>query len=172
VGEDVFQAEAEILIDPRWEVSQEDLLRNYDVGNDIASLITKSQQQLLNLRKIEKQSKSLADRLQEEQKELSEAAKKIATESKKLQDLIYQDKIESSQDEINYPRKFTNHLIRLYRVVIGQNNRPSQGELERWQDLQVDYGSFNSEYDRFIREEVGSLLKQLKENDIPVISTK
>ena len=172
VGETVLKTEVEILKDPRWEVSQEDLINNYNLGNQIAALITKSQQQLSNLRKIEKQSKSLADRLEEEQKELSEAAKKIATESKKLQDLIYQDKIESSQDEINYPRKFTNHLIRLYRVVIGQNHRPSQGELERWEDLQMDYGSFDKEYDLFIREEVGSLLKQLKENDIPVISTK
>ena len=77
---------------------------------------------------------------------------KCKTCGKVLQDMIFQDKIKSSQDEINFERKFTNHLIRLYRVVLGQHGAPTKGELERWDDLQKAYLPFEEAYKQYVEK--------------------
>ena len=58
-----------------------------------------------------------------------------------LEDDLFQNKIETSQDEINYPRKWTNHIARLYQVLIGDDHRPTGGMVERWDDLRMQYES-------------------------------
>ena len=83
--------------------------------------------------------------------------------------MIYQRKIEVSQDEINYPRKYTNHIIRLYRLLTKQDTGPTQGTSERWEDLKIAFKPFVKTYATFIDEDMKSFLKTLKENEIPVI---
>ncbi|MDH3651114.1 MAG: glycosyl hydrolase [Saprospiraceae bacterium] len=170
VDDSTYSTDLEIRKDPRWEVSAAALRKNFELGTDISSLLTVSQSQLMNLRKIRTQAKDLSARLDKtSQGDVITALEDLASESKRLQDVIYQDKIESSQDEINYPRKFTNHLIRLYRVVIGQNDQPSQGELERWEDLQQAHHAFTEQLSQFLREDVNAILRLLTEKDIPLI---
>ncbi|PHN03127.1 glycosyl hydrolase [Flavilitoribacter nigricans DSM 23189 = NBRC 102662] len=171
VGEKEFTQDFNILKDPRWEVSDRDLLANFKLAFDVAALLTESQRRLQNLRAIREQigqtNKNLTSR--DEFPQLREAGKKLSDRALELEDMIYQRQIETSQDEINYPRKFTNHLIRLYRVVISQNDQPSAGELERWTDLQREYQPFDEAYQKLIREELPAYQAAIEEEDIPYI---
>ncbi len=156
--------------DPRWQVTNDDLKANLQLALAVRDLITRSQEQIMNLRGIRRQAGVLHERLSRPQKKRTgPAIQALIQQTKTLEEMIFQTKIETSQDEINYPRKLTNHLIRLYRVVISQNDRPSQGELERWADLQKAYEPFAQAYEDFLAEDLSGLIEQMKAEGIPAI---
>jgi photosystem II stability/assembly factor-like uncharacterized protein len=158
VGKVIVNTEIQILPDPRWEVTNEDLLENYRLANEIGALISKSQEQIKNLRGIRKQLDVwLAHLDNDADTSKIEKVKAVITQSENLENSIFQNQIETSQDEINYRRLLTNHLIRLYRVVIDQNDKPSQGELERWEDLKKDYAQFEAKYEDFIAQDMPTI---------------
>lgn len=171
VGDKVLTDDFSIAKDPRWEVSDRDLKANFHLAFEVAALLTESQRKIQNLRAIREQirenNKLLDSR--EEFPELQEAGKTLSDRALELEDMIYQRMVESSQDEINYPRKFTNHLIRLYRVVISQNTQPSAGELERWTDLQKAYQPFAEAYQELLEEKLPAYEESLKAQQIPYI---
>lgn len=171
VGEQEFEETFTIRKDPRWEVSDRDLMANFKLAFEVAALLTKSQRQIQNLRSIREQIKQTNTILESRSEfpELQEAGRELSEQALLLEDMIYQRQIETSQDEINYPRKFTNHLIRLYRVVIGQNDEPSAGELERWTDLQKDYQPFEKAYKGLIESDLPAYQRAVEETEIPYI---
>ena len=159
--------------DPRWDVTDSDLQANQDLALQVRNLITQSQEELLDLRSVNEQIASVLKHGEDVlTPELSQALKDVKKENKDLQDMIYQDQIETSQDEINFRRKFTNHIIRLYRVIISQNDRPTAGELERWEDVQNEYEPFAEGYLQFVNEKLPELIKQLQAEKMPLIITK
>ncbi|NND33169.1 MAG: glycosyl hydrolase, partial [Saprospiraceae bacterium] len=158
VGEKELGSEIQVFRDPRWEVTDPDLRENFILASEIAELITKSQEQLETLRGVRNQLSVWTSRLDPvDNKSTITAVDSIIKEAKALEDQIYQDQIEVSQDEINYRRLFTNHIIRLYRVVIDQDNRPSQGELERWEDLKKNYEAFAIKYNAFLERDMPTI---------------
>ena len=171
VGDEIYNQAFTIRKDPRWEVSDRDLVANFKLAFDVAALLTESQQKIQNLRAIREQIKQTNKLLKSrgEFPELREAGTKLSDRALELEDMIYQRQIETSQDEINYPRKFTNHLIRLYRVVIGQSDQPSAGELERWTDLQREYQPFAEAYRELIQKDLPAYQMMVEEEDVPYI---
>ena len=73
-------------------------------------------------------------------------AEKLAQQLTKVEDLLVQNKHEASQDVINYPRVFTNHIMLLYGHLVGSHHRPTGGILERWTDLQAEYDHISRHY--------------------------
>lgn len=160
-GDQLEQQDFEIKPDPNWSATQSDYNKQYALAKDVAGLIDKSQKQLQHLRDIRKKANMLA-----KEKKVDSALKaelsKLGKKAKELEDMIFQDKIITSQDEINYERLFTNHLIRLYRVVLSQYGEPTAGEYERWQDLQLEYKPFETAYNAFITSEVANTTKKVE----------
>lgn len=175
VGTTTLSTTFKIKKDPRWKVTDEDLRQNFNLSIQISDLIDQSQRRISNLRGIRKQLKVLKEELGDDNPEYRSVKDSITAVNDLallLEEKIYQHKIEVSQDEINYRRKWTNHIIRLYRVVIGQHNRPTQGELERWSDLQEQYKAFDREYKDLIDYKMPRFLSFLKEKSIEIIQYK
>ncbi len=171
VDSDTSEQSFSILKDPRWRVTDNELRLNFELAKQIGDLIEKSQNQVRNLRSIREQVSNVAQRPQKAGYDSAIAimAVEINLKLKGLEDLIYQSQIESSQDELNYPRKFTNHIIRLYRVVIDQHSKPSGGELERWSDLLDEYEPFNQGYDHIMEVDLRRFVDLLSGNNVPLI---
>ncbi|UZR99316.1 VPS10 domain-containing protein [Chondrinema litorale] len=159
--------------DPRWEnVSTEDYQKQFDLAQDISKLITKSQRQIKNIRSIRKQIKEVAHlaELAGKGKELTNKANELATKLTAVEDSLFQNKIEVSQDEINYPRKFTNHIARLYQVVIGDHYQPTGGMIERFDDLKKEYEKMIAPLDKILTEDLKAYNELVKTKEInPVI---
>ena len=137
-------------------------------------MIQRSQHQIMNIRSVRSQIKSIAERSFDAgySEEILEKSKDIELKLNGLEQLIYQTKIESSQDEINYRRRFTNHIIRLYRVVIDQDSKPSGGELERWHDLQETYEPFDEGYQNIMDNDIPEFRSLLSRHNVPSIISK
>ena len=158
--DETINGELLVKLDPSWKTPESDFIKQYELAKDISSLIEESQERILHLRKVISVTKELLTR--ESMKPMSSRLDSIVMKSKELQDMIYQDKILSSQDEINFERKLTNHLIRLYRVVLSQHGKPTSGEIERWNDLKEDYKLFDEAYNEFVKNQLMLLNEQIK----------
>lgn len=153
----------EIKIDPNWAVSAPDYIAQYELAKSVSDLLDQSQKQIIYLRKVKSQLRTYTSRNDLDSISM-EKMKALAKEAKDIQDKIFQDKIKTSQDEINFERKFTNHLIRLYRVVLGQHGAPTKGELERWEDIKNAYLPFDEAFNRYV-EKIKVLNSELRMKD-------
>jgi hypothetical protein len=161
-----------ILPDPRWkDVTQEDYQAQFDLAVEMADLITRSQKQIKNIRSIREQVNNITKLavLAGKGDGLTEAAEALSNKLTAVEDSLFQNKIEVSQDEINYPRRFTNHIARLYRVVIDDHHKPTGGMLERYQDLKNDYKRLISPLSPILENDLKAFNAKVKSNKIEAV---
>ena len=75
-------------------------------------------------------------------------------------------KIETSQDEINYARKWTNHITHLYDRITTDNQAPNDGMMNRLEELRNDYNKFIEPYNTIISKDLKEFTDSLSENGI------
>ena len=163
-GETEVEDSFEIKVDPRWdEVTATDLKQKFDLEQDVISLIKESQDLISEIRSVRDQANGIAkmaikaghdDRLKTLAKELDE-------ELTKVENRLIQNKTETTQDEINFPRVFSNHIVRLFRVIVDEHNAPTGGMQERWTDLQKVYASITSDYQKVKENQFANFNKAL-----------
>ncbi|NNF36083.1 MAG: hypothetical protein HKN68_18405 [Saprospiraceae bacterium] len=154
----------DVDLDPAWKTPVGDFKSQYDMAREVADMIEESQQRIMHLRKVTEVTNLLKERKSLDS--MKSNIDSISMKAKELQDMIYQDKILASQDEINFERKWTNHIIRLYRVVLSQHGKPTAGEQERWTDLQADYQGFNKAYFDFIENQLKPMNQKLMDTGV------
>ncbi len=157
-----------VLSDPRWkDVSQADYESQYDMAVEMIGMIDESHQIIKNLRAIRGQVTTISKLGKQAgyPKSIAEAVTKLDVKLTAVEDKVIQNKAKSSQDAINYPRVFTNHIGRLYGVLANAHARPTGGVIERYEDLKVEYKGITDEYQELIDAVMpafNSLLEQEK----------
>ena len=79
---------------------------------------------------------------------------------------LYQNKIKTSQDEINYARKWTNHITHLYDRVTTDIQRPNDGMIKRLDELTKNYNAIISPYKAILENDLNTFTSFLKEKGI------
>ncbi len=128
--------------DPRWDhLAQEDFDQQWQLAREIMATIQESQDLIRELRSIREQVDDISKRTEKAgySKELVEQAKSLSKSLTEVEGEIIQNKIETSQDAINYPRKFSNHIGRLYGVLVRYHGPPTGGVLDRWMDVKMEH---------------------------------
>lgn len=160
----------EIKSDPRWtDVSQEDYEAQLVKSLEIRDILTDAHQRISNIRSIRKQIEMLADMAVTAgySEELMARAKTLSAQLTGVEDQMIQNKAEASQDNINYPRVFSNRMGRLYSVVTGDHNRPTGGVEERGADLEVLYQEIVEAYDEVMDRQVSGFNELLLKENVP-----
>ena len=91
---------------------------------------------------------------------------KIISKLREIEENLYQSKIETSQDEINYARKWTNHITHLYDRITTDNQAPNDGMMNRLEELRNDYNKFIEPYNTIISKDLKEFTESLSENGI------
>lgn len=160
----------EVLLDPRWgDVKQEDYQAQLDLGLEIRDLIHVAHQRIKNLRALRKQVRQTAELATEagHSDELKKMAEAIDERLTAVEDQLIQNKSEVSQDNINFPRVFSNHIGRVYTVLIYDHHRPTGGVLERYEDLKVEYAGIVADYDKVLQEDLPGFNALLDKDKVP-----
>ncbi len=163
-GETEYEDSFEIKIDPRWnEISRSDLKQKFDLEQDVISLIKESQSLIREIRSIREQANNISKMAIEagHNDRLKGLAQALAKELTDVENRLIQNKNETSQDEINFPRVFSNHIVRLFRVIVDEHNAPTGGMLERWEDLQKVYTSIAADYQKVKENQFAEFNKAL-----------
>ncbi len=156
-GEWTESVPLEVRPDPRWtDARQEDYQAQLGLALEVSDLITEAQDRIRNIRALREQIQSTA-KLAEQAGHGSgfkDLAEELSTQLTAVEDQLIQNKAEASQDNINYPRVFSNHIGRLYSVLTGDHHRPTAGVLERYEDLKVEYAGIVADYDQAVEDAI------------------
>lgn len=158
IGDQEAQTNIEIKADPRWTaVTQADYQAQLETGMEISEMISQAHRRIKNLRAVRSQIKSVKQYQNKEKKDekLIELIDKALPAIDKVEAMIIQNKSEASQDNINFPRVFSNHIGRLYGVVVNDHHRPTAGALERLEDLKKEYAAILEAYEALFDAELG-----------------
>ena len=158
INDEVFTQRLEISVDPRWEISYDELAKQFNTANTVKDMIEESQKKLEEMRNISEQIRRLLTLTKEKDYhvEIRDNGEKIIRMLRDIEENLYQDKIETSQDEINYPRKWTNHITHLYNRITTDDQEPNDGMMERLEELKNDYETYIEPYDKVISNELKS----------------
>jgi len=145
-----------VKIDPNWtHISKGDLVKQYEMSLEIAGIIGDSHKAIENIRAIRSQANDLAHRAVEVgySDELEKSARALDKALTEVEDLIIQNKIKTSQDAINYPRKFSNHIGRVYTVLCYSEAGPTDGIVERYEDVLKEYAEIKTKLKTVMEDE-------------------
>ncbi len=159
----------EVKIDPRWEgITTADFQKQFDMSVEVRALIDESQDNIRAIRAVRNQLNDISDRAIKAgySSSIKEQSQAIIEKLDALEDDLFQNKIETSQDEINYPRKWTNNIARLYQVLVGDDNKPTGGMVERWEDLKAEYEVFIAPYDGIMSNDVKAFNDLLAQENV------
>ena len=162
---EVYSKPLEVRMDPRWKISAQDLEMQFNVSSEVVGLINESQEKLSEMRGIVSQITKFISLTEgkDYHKEVKDLGNSIIESIKNVENNLYQDKIETSQDEINYPRKWTNHITHLYDRLTTDDQAPNDGMLDRVQELKSDYERYINPYQEIVSVDVPNFTKYLRE---------
>ena len=158
INDQVFTQILEVSVDPRWEISYDELTKQFNTANTVKDMIEESQKKLEEMRNISEQIRRFITLTKEKDYhvEIRDNGEKIIRMLRAIEENLYQDKIETSQDEINYPRKWTNHITHLYNRITTDDQEPNDGMMERLKELKNDYKKYIEPYEKVISNELKS----------------
>ncbi|HKK74403.1 MAG TPA: hypothetical protein VJ953_04960 [Saprospiraceae bacterium] len=166
IGEETATTNIDLKPDPRWtDVKQADYEAQLATASEIKDMITESHRRIKNLRAIREQLKTIKKYQEQADEKLTTLMEEAMPVLNEVEGMIIQNKAEASQDAINYPRVFSNHIGRLYGVVINDHHRPTAGALERLEDLKVEYQGIVSAYDQLLETEIAAIRDYLDQHE-------
>ena len=162
---EVYSKPLEVRMDPRWKISAQDLEMQFNVSSEVVGLINESQEKLSEMRGIVSKITKFISLTEgkDYHSEVKDLGNSIIESIKNVENNLYQDKIETSQDEINYPRKWTNHITHLYDRLTTDDQAPNDGMLDRVQELKSDYEKYITPYQEIVSVDVPNFTKFLRE---------
>ena len=166
--EEKFTAPFIIKIDPRWNIPLNDLEKQFNTANQVIGMINESQERLTEMRSIVSQIKNYIKLTKgnEMHQKIKNLGNKIVEKILQIEDNLYQNKIETSQDEINYARKWTNHITHLYDRITTDNQAPNDGMMKRLDELKENYINFMKPYNEVIEKDLKEFTEYLEQNNV------
>ena len=111
VDEDTLKTTFEILMDPRSEGTQEDRVAQFNFLKAVRDKVDETHDAIRHMRATRSQISALIERLEkEEHLELFEASGALDSSMVAIEEVLYQRKLKSNQDMLNYPIKLNNKL--------------------------------------------------------------
>ena len=165
VQSEVYSKPLEVRMDPRWKISAQDLEMQFNISSEVVGLINESQEKLSEMRGIVSQITKFISLTEgkDYHSEVKDLGNSIIESINNVENNLYQDKIETSQDEINYARKWTNHITHLYDRLTTDDQAPNDGMLDRVQELKSDYQRYIDPYQEIVSVDVPNFTKFLRE---------
>ena len=156
--------------DPRWtDVTIADYEKQLELSLEISEMLTNAHQRIKNIRAIKNQVRDQISLLKKHKNQhpISQKGTQFIDGLTNVENLLIQNKAEVSQDNINYPRVFSNRIGRLYSVVVNADHQPTDGAMERFQDLSEAYQEITQDYDQMMTTELQLFNKALDEAAVP-----
>ena len=140
-----------ILQDPRMEGSVEDRIAQFNFLLDIRNKLDETHDAIRNMRDVRSQLKALNNRLQKEEfEEVIEEGERLDSLMLGIEKVLYQTKLKSNQDMLNYPIRLNNklaHVASLASMGLYKPTRQMQQvknditekidvELEKWRKIE------------------------------------
>ncbi len=117
-----------IVKDPRTSASEADIREQFDFLITVRNKVTETHKAIRKLRTVREQINRVTDPLKDksDMKELTDMAKTIQDEMKKIEETLYQTKNRSGQDPLNFPVRLNDKLAGLASEADGGDYKPTE----------------------------------------------
>ncbi len=117
-----------IVKDPRTSASEADIREQFDFLITVRNKVTETHKAIRKLRTVREQINRVTDPLKDksDMKELTDMAKGIQDEMKKIEETLYQTKNRSGQDPLNFPIRLNDKLAGLASEADGGDYKPTE----------------------------------------------
>jgi ferritin-like metal-binding protein YciE len=170
-GSRTFTEPFEVRKDPRLEVTQADLQKQFELQMKIRDKLTETHDAVKRIRSVRDQLASAADRAKGTagEKAVAEAADALKKKLTVVEEALYQTKNKSSQDPLNYPIRLNNKLAALASVVGSADAAPTEQSLAVYADLAAKIDKELASLKNALDQDVPAFVKLVKDQDVPAI---
>jgi len=122
------ETEFEILKDPRTSATVSDIKEQFNFSIAVRDKLSETHKAIKKIRTAREQINRVTEPMKgkEDMKEVTELAKSILDDMKKIEEALYQTKNRSGQDPLNYPVRLNNKLAALGSEVDGGDYKPTE----------------------------------------------
>jgi photosystem II stability/assembly factor-like uncharacterized protein len=175
VGEQRMQKTFEVKTDPRWTQTKEDLHAQHDLAVEVMTLLNTCHATIGEIRDLRSQIKDIQNRLSKtgtSSSAFTELSQSVLSDLEALEAELIQTKSESGQDPINYPPMLDDQIAYLYSIVNGQDDRPTEGAYQRYEDVKKAYEVHHQAFQQLCAEQLPKLNSQLNNAGFKVIGAE
>lgn len=124
----VSETEFEIVKDPRTSGTLADIKEQFNFSIAERDKLTETHKAIKKIRTAREQINRVTEPMKgkDDMKEVTELAKSILDDMKKIEEALYQTKNRSGQDPLNYPVRLNNKLAALGNEVDGSDFKPTE----------------------------------------------
>ncbi|HTD23534.1 MAG TPA: hypothetical protein VK738_12825 [Terriglobales bacterium] len=166
-----YTAPLEIKADPRLQVTQQDLEKQFDLLIKIRERVTQAHDTVNQIRDIRAQINALNKRLegQPQAKAVADAGKQLDKKMTEIEEVLIQTKAKSNQDVLNYPIRLNNYLVALGGVVASSDSAPTQISYDVFDTLSKQLDEQLAKWKTVLSIDVPAYNEVVRKQEVPAI---
>ncbi|MGH7476401.1 MAG: WD40/YVTN/BNR-like repeat-containing protein [Longimicrobiales bacterium] len=162
----------EIRLDPRLEgeVTVADLQQRFDLAMRVRDRVSEANEAVLLIRGVKEQIDDRLTRTQDA--EVEQAADSVRGGLSEVEEEIYQVRLQSNQDPLNYPIKLNNKLAALLGAIESSEHRPTDAMYEVFDTLSVALDEQLTRLNDILDRDLAALNALLRENGLAPVERR
>jgi len=168
----VVETEFEIIKDPRASASNEDLTAQFNFLILVRDKLSETNNAIKKIRTVREQITRITDPLNDkpDMKDVTDLAKSVVEDMKKIEETLYQTKNRSRQDPLNFPIRLNDKLAGLAGEADTGDNKPTAQVLAVYKELSEKIDAQLQLLDKIFKEQIPRLNDLVKQKDINPIA--
>ncbi|MBA2341805.1 MAG: glycosyl hydrolase [Pyrinomonadaceae bacterium] len=157
--------------DPRLTTTQEDFNRQLALLLQIRDKVTETHDAINTIRDVRKQLEGISERVKDQPNgnAVIEAAKGLMTRMAAIEEELYQTKLQSNQDPLNYPIRLNNKLAALSSVVESADTAPTEQAYALYEDLGRQIDAQLSRFNQVMQTDLPAFNRAVRDQNIPAV---
>ncbi len=159
-----------VKADPRLSTTSDDFAKQFELMSKINRKLSETHAAILEIRDVRMQLDGLTRRLKlPENKDLADKAREISKKLTEVEEALFQTKIKSGQDALNYPIRLNNKLADLSSYVDGSDDGPTAQAYEVYNDLVARIDAQLATLAKTKAEDLADFNRQYLAKGLPVV---
>jgi len=172
-GKETIEKEFEIKANPVYKCTQTEYEAQFNFLISIRDKFSEVQKTVKEIREIRKQLNEFAARQGKDYpKEVKSQADSIGKKMTAVEEALYQTKLKSNQDILNYPMRLNDKISGLYNYASSGNNAPTKQVQEAYSELAAQSDAEIAKWKSILQNEIPALNNKIKEMSLPVIGLR
>jgi hypothetical protein len=171
-GGKTYSANAEIQGDPRVNVSQAELEKQYELAMKIRDRVNAGDEAVNQIRSVRGQLDGLKKRLGDSAsaKQVVEAADALKKKLDAIEEKIIQPKSKSGEDPLNYPIQVVDQLMALQGTVESADAAPTAGSYAVFDELNPKLEAQLASWKEVQAKDLAALNELIQKSNVPAIA--
>ncbi len=167
-----METEFEILKDPRTSGTISDIKSQFDFSIAVRDKLSDTHKAIKKIRTAREQINRVTEPMKgkDDMKEVTDMAKSILDDMKKIEEALYQTKNRSGQDPLNFPVRLNNKLAALGSEVDGSDYKPTEQVKAVYNEITEKINDQLNQLNKVMTDKVPKFNELVKQKQVSAIS--